>query len=196
MTRAWVGRSVAASVAVVTLLSGCSGGDSNTVANDTGSKPTAGGTEKSGSGGSGEVEKVDLAAVIAKQTLSSPDNPQNTIDFGLQSLTVEGKIATLRFVATPHFKSVGANEVLRLFDLYKPAQFAPYLLDRANLKRYSILNGSTGGRFASDDLDTRTVNNAPMAVYAVFAAPEDAIATIDVHMADYWPAFKNVPFKR
>lgn len=177
------------------LLSGCSGGDNETAANDsTGS--TAAAKEKKGGGvdSSIKVDKLDPNDVLAKQTVSIPDNPQDTVDFGLQSLTVEGSIATLRLVVTPRFKSKSADDAISLYDIYRPNVLPFYLLDRKNLKRYDIVR--SGPKLFASDSSTETVNGTPMATYAVFAAPQDEVPTIDVFMADYWPEFKNVPVKR
>jgi len=133
--------------------------------------------------------------VIAKQTVNMREKPEDTVEFGLQSLTVEGSIATLRLVVTPRFKSESADETISLFDVYTPSVLPFYLLDRKNLKRYDIVRNGPK-LFASDSGSTETVNGTPMAAYAVFAAPQDEAPTIDVFMADYWPEFKNVPVKR
>ncbi len=183
-------------VAGLVLVSGCSGGGDGEPAADGPATTTTAAKEKAGGKDSSiKVDKLDPNDVLAKQTVSMPENPQDTVDFGLQSLTVEGSIATLRLVVTPHFKSESADKAISLYDIYKPSVLACYLLDRKNLKRYDIVrNGPT--LFASDSVDTKTVNGTPMAAYAVFAAPQDEVPTIDVFMADYWPEFQNVPVKR
>ena len=184
-------------VATLVLLSGCSGGDDGDPAANESTKTTTAAKEKTGGKESSiKVDKLDPSDVLAKQTVNMPENPQDTIDFGLQSLTVEGSIATLRLVVTPRFKSESADETISLNDIYGTGRYLGfYLLDRKNLKRYNVVrSGPT--EFASDELVTKTVNGTPMAVYAVFAAPQDEVPTIDVFMADYWPEFKNVPVKR
>ena len=184
-------------VAALVSLSGCSGGDDGESATDEPTKTTTAAKEKTGGKDSSiKVGKLDPNDVLAKQTVSMRENPQDTVDFGLQSLTVEGSIATLRLVVTPRFKSESADETISLNDIYGSGKYLGfYLLDRKNLKRYNVVrSGPT--EFASDGLDTKTVNGTPMAAYAVFAAPQDEVPTIDVFMADYWPEFKNVPVKR
>ncbi len=193
-----VRRALLVAVAGLVVLSGCSGGDDGESAADDPTKTTKAAKEKTGGGADSsiKVDKLDPNDVLAKQTVSMPKNPQDTVEFGLQSLTVEGSIATLRLVVTPRFKSESADEAISLNDIYGSGKYLGfYLLDRKNLKRYDIVRNGPK-LFASDDGDTKTVNGTPMAAYAVFAAPQDEIPTIDVFMADYWPEFKNVPVKR
>jgi len=197
MNTSKVRRGLLVAVATLVLLSGCSGGDDGDPAANESTKTTTAAKEKTGGKESSiKVDKLDPSDVLAKQTVNMPENPQDTIDFGLQSLTVEGSIATLRLVVTPRFKSESADETISLNDIYGTGRYLGfYLLDRKNLKRYNVVrSGPT--EFASDELVTKTVNGTPMAVYAVFAAPQDEVPTIDVFMADYWPEFKNVPVKR
>jgi len=192
-----VRRGLLVAVAGLVVLSGCSGGDVGDPAADDATKTTTAAKEKTGGGADSsiKVDKLNPNDVLAKQTVSMRENPQDTVEFGLQSLTVEGSIATLRLVVTPRFKSESADETISLNDIYSPSVLGIYLLDRKNLKRYDIVrSGPT--LFASDSVSTKTVNGTPMAAYAVFAAPQDEIPTIDVFMADYWPEFKNVPVKR
>lgn len=196
MHRSKVHRCLLAAVASLLVLSGCSAGSGEPVAGGPTTSATAGGEKTSGGADSSiEVDTFDPSDVVAKQTVRMPENPQDTVEFGLQSLTVEGSIATLKLVVTPRFTSESADEVISLFDIYSPNVVPFYLLDRKNLKRYDIVR-SGPKVFASDSVGTETVNGTPMAAYAVFAAPQDEIATIDVFMADYWPEFKNVPVKR
>lgn len=196
MNRLKIGRRLLLAVGGLVLLSGCSGGgDGEPAANELTKTTTAAKEKTGGKDSSIKVDKLDPNNVLAKQTVSMRDNPQDTVDFGLQSLTVEGSIATLRLVVTPHFKSESADKAISLFDIYRPSILGFYLLDRKNLKRYDIVRDGPK-LFASDSVGTETVNGTPMAAYAVFAAPQDEVPTIDVFMADYWPEFKNVPVKR
>ena len=196
MNRSKARRGLLVAVAGLVLVSGCSGGGDGEPAADEPTNTTTAAKEKTGGKDSSiKVDKLDPNDVLAKQTVSMPKNPQDTVEFGLQSLTVEGSIATLRLVVTPRFKSESADETISLFDIYGAVNGGIYLLDRKNLKRYDVVRNGPK-KFESDSVDTKTVNGTPMAVYAVFAAPQDEIATIDVFVADYWPAFKNVPVKR
>ena len=197
MHRSKVHRCLLTAVASLLVLSGCStGSDGEPAADGPTTSATAGAEKTAGAAdGSIEVDTFDASDVLAKQTVRMPENPEDTVEFGLQSLVVEGSIATLQLVVTPRFKSESADEMISLFDIYGPNVLPLYLLDRKNLKRYDIVR-SGPKVFASNSVGTRTVNGTPMAAYAVFAAPQDEIATIDVFMADYWPEFKNVPVQR
>lgn len=187
--------SLASTIALsIALLGGCSGEKEGSA---TGPTPV---TEKAakGAGGSAapsQVATVDPDKVVARQTFKLRKKPEDTVEVGLVSLTVSGKIATLQLVLTPRFKSKPAAETIQIFDIYEGSGFNPYLLDLGNLKRYDVVKGS-GSRFASDSVDTRTVNGTSMSAFAVFAAPEDPITTVDVHASDWWPAFKAVAIQR
>lgn len=84
-------------VAGLVVLSGCSGGGDDESSADGPAKTTTAAKEKTGGKDSSiKVDKLDPNDVLAKQTVSMRGNPQDMVDFGLQSLTVEGSIATLR----------------------------------------------------------------------------------------------------
>lgn len=177
-----------------------SGGDAGTATSQTSAKAT--GSQDDGDGESPSAEASEAVAVdpddvIARQTFTLRRNPENTVEVGVVSLEVEGKVATLRMVYTPHFASAADDESVSVYDIYENTGFFPYLLDLANLKRYDIVRTANFAELlASDSVSTSVVNNRPMAVYAVYAAPQDGVSKIDVHVADWWPAFKDVPVKR
>ena len=84
------------------VLSGCWGGDDGKSAAGDPTKTTTAVKEKAGGKDSSiKVDKLDPNDVIAKQTVNMREKPEDTVEFGLQSLTVEGSIATLRLVVTP-----------------------------------------------------------------------------------------------
>ena len=193
----------AAVVAVLVVLSvaglgGCSddddGGASSPGSTVAGAgKAGAGG--QAGSAGPAQVATVDPDKVLARQTFKLRRKPDDTVEVGVVSLVVTGKVATLNLVMTPRFKSVPADRAVSIYDIYENNVFGPYLLDLANLKRYDVVR-SGPKEFASDSVHTETVNGTPMSAYAVFAAPQDGATAVDVHIADWWPAFKAVPVQR
>ena len=187
-----------AAALVLSVLGGCSDSDDGTAG--TATSPTSARSTGGGGGGddaeAAEAAEIDPDDVIAKQTFKLRRNPENTVEVGIVSLVVTGKVATLRMVFTPRFASVAAGTTVDLYDIYEQEVFGAYLLDLPHLKRYDIVRSNSNELFASDTTTSESVNGSPMAVYAVFAAPEDGATAVDVHIADWWPAFKAVPVKR
>ena len=184
---------VAVSLAV---FAGCSGKSDN-AAKPAGTEST--GTEKAGPSGSAapsKVETVDPSKVFARQTFKLPKKPEDTVEVGVVSLVVTGKIATLRLVFTPHLQSESATEAVSIFKILGRTGFRPYLMDFEHLKRYNVVKGTGASTLATADVDTKTVNGTSVAAFAVFAAPEDGAKTVDVHITEFWPEFKAVPVQR
>jgi len=187
----------AAVLAAVTVLSvagvvGCSDKDRGTASSPGSAVPATG---KAGTAGPAPLATVDPDKVLARQTFKLRRKPEDTVEVGVVSLVVTGKVATLNLIMTPRFKSVPADKAVSVYDIYENTVFGPYLLDLANLKRYDVVR-SGPKEFASDSIHTETVNGTPMSAYAVFAAPQDGATAVDVHIADWWPAFKAVPVQR
>ena len=187
---------------VIASLAGCS-------RDDGGPAQGSGTTEAGGAGGAGattttaggsragEPVTVDPDKVVATQTFKLQKRPENTVEVGVVSLKVNGRVAVLRLVFTPRFATASANEAISIYDIFERNGYYPYLLDMEHLKRYDVVRAEDGSStFASDSVGTRTVNGTPMAAYAVFAAPEDGATKLDVHVADYWPAFEGIAVQR
>jgi hypothetical protein len=172
----------------VALLTGCtgSGGEED--------QPAA--ATSSGSGASVEERSTE---VLVEQTVSRPDAPQDRVTIGVESLTVEGTTMVLRLVVTPDFASVPDGEPVTLGDaMGVGGQFfgvALRLIDRENLTEYSVVH--EGSRWwASGAYEVETVDGEPMSAFAVFAAPQDDIDTIDVRLDEQWPELLDVPVTR
>jgi hypothetical protein len=181
------------------VLTGCSGADEDPPPAGTAQQGSSSGepSEGGGSGGAG-VEDSDLEDVLVEQVVAQPDDPDDRATVGVRSLRVEGDVMVLELVVTPDFASVSDSDTVSLFDVFERVQgtFAPTLLDRVNLKRYSPVSGGPGRAFTSDAVRTSALSGRPMRAYAVYAAPEDDIEAIDVVLADVWPAFTDVPIER
>jgi hypothetical protein len=117
------------------------------------------------------------------------------VTVGIQSLVVDGPVMTLNLVVTPDFSSVSDEEAVSLFDVNEETLFRPTLLDRENLKEYSVITDAVTA-WASDNVETRTRNGTPMRVFATFAAPEDDIDAIEVSFRSVWTPFIDVPIQR
>jgi hypothetical protein len=176
------------------LLVGCS---------DDGSEPAQDGDEtvstqaQEGDDSGAGVEDRE-AEPIVEQTVALPGSPDDKAAVGVQSLTVEGKTMVLRLVVTPDFASVSDSDTVSLGDAMDVgAQFfgvSLRLLDRENLKEYSVIHGNTDWWASAAQISAR--NGEPMYAFAVFAAPEDDIDTVDVRLNEQWPEFTDVPITR
>jgi hypothetical protein len=186
----------AAALAAALLLTGCSGAQEDRA--PTAEQGSSGSSqEESGSSGAG-VEDIDPEDVLVEQTVAQPDDPDDRATVGVRSLRVEGDVMVLELIVTPDFASVSDSDPVSLYDIWQRAggTFSPTLLDREHLKRYTVVSGGPGRTFTSDSVYTQTLNGQPVRAYAVYAAPEDDIDTIDVVLADVWPAFTDVPVER
>ena len=139
--------------------------------------------------------QFDPEDVIVEQTYALTERPEDAVTVGIQSLVVDGPVMTLIMVVTPDFASVSDDEAVSLFDINEETLFRPTLLDRANLKEYSVITDG-GVAWASDNVETRTRNGTPMRVFATFAAPEDDIDAIEVSFRSVWTPFTDVPVQQ
>jgi len=141
------------------------------------------------------VEEFDPDDVLAEQTVALTESPEDEVTVGLQSLRVTGEVTEARFVVTPNFSSVSDDEAISLYDILERTSFRPTLLDPENLKEYSIITDGPS-HWGSDSVDTQAVNGEPMLVFAMFAAPQDDIDTVEVSFRNVWPPFTDVPIER
>ena len=187
-TRAAVGLAIAS----VLLLGACSDGDEAPPPNQQQSAASEEAVESDGDAGAVQFDPED---VIVEQTYALTERPEDAVTVGIQSLVVDGAVMTLTMVVTPDFASVSDDEAVSLFDINEETLFRPTLLDRANLKEYSVITDG-GVAWASDNVETRTRNGTPMRVFATFAAPEDDIDAIEVSVRNVWTPFTDVPIQR
>lgn len=141
------------------------------------------------------VEEFHPDDVLAAQTVAMPTRPEDEVTVGVLSLRVEGDVMVLRLAITPHFTSVDDTDEVSLFEILQRTSFAPVLIDMEHLKEYSVIS-ETGQGWTSGSARTRTANGTPMLAWAVFAAPEDDIDTINLRVTDWWPPFTDVPIER
>ncbi|MBW3648728.1 MAG: hypothetical protein KY440_13335 [Actinobacteria bacterium] len=178
--------------ALACLLAGCTSGQGG---EDAGGETEPGAAAPKDDSAAG-VEQFDPEDALVQQTLTLPQSPQDKVDIGVLSLEVEGQVMFLRLAVTPDFGSESDSKALSLFTSLGQTTFAPTLVDVENLKEYAVVQAGSGKRWASSDLGTTSMNGTPMLAYAVFAAPEDDISSIDVRVTDFWPAFTDVPITR
>lgn len=172
------------------ILAGCSGSEDGDA-----STPAVTQQDNGGAGSAAGVDEFDPDDVFVKQTVALAASPEDEVTIGVQSLRIDGAVMELRLVVTPNFTSVEDGETVSLYDILEQGTFWPTLLDLENLKEYSIIrDGSTP--WGSESVDTETVNGTPMLVFAVFAAPQDDIDTVDVSIRGVWPSFTDVPIEK
>lgn len=97
--------------------------------------------------------------------VSDPTSPDDKATVGVASLTVDRETMVLRLIVTPDFSSVSDSEVVDLGEamgvggLYFGVKLR--LLDRENLKEYSVINQGTDW-WASSSSEVGAVNGDPM----------------------------------
>lgn len=164
------------------------GGNESAEGDDQGAGADADGTVTVG------VNTIDTAQVLAEQTYQIPGT-EDEATFGVHSLVVEGDVMRLYLTYTPDFASAEDDEVVTLWDLVDPWKFRPVLIDRENLKEYSVIS-DTGQDWSLGAQDVETVNGGTAVWWGVYAAPEDDIDTFDLRILEGMPEFTDVPITR
>ncbi|WP_185972574.1 hypothetical protein [Georgenia yuyongxinii] len=188
-----------AGILVAASLAACSSGENGTAAasgtDDAAESAETGATDSdtAPAGGAG-VAGIDPADVVAEQTYTVPGS-QDTVTVGLHSLVVDGQVMTLNLYFTPEFSSASDDAAISVFDMVGSG-FGPTLVDRANLKEYTILSENITTDWEADQVYTEATNGEPVLWWAGFAAPQDDIDTIDVRVLDELPEFTDVPIVR
>ena len=198
---------VPAVLAVLIALSGCAGGG-DTAAGGTALKAGA-------SGGSSDAKKSDTSAgttaVIAEQKFAatvgvSKDAPVGgTVTTTLRALVVSGKTMTLHWAFRWDNPDMAKDAKTTMYGL--GAANVPVLTDTVNLKQYRPLctDGSWQGSSLDQGLCGMSVivsptdpvtfhftNHSTVEAWALFAAPQDKNAKVDVNVVDGWPTFSAV----
>lgn len=190
------------------MLAGCSAGDPKPESDGDSSSVATEGTGSSApstassSGDDGQdvakdsgvgIATMDTTKVLAEQEYQLPGTKDKTT-FGIQSLVVEGDTMKLTMVMTPDFSSVSDSKTISLFDMAGEGG-NPLLIDRENLKEYSVIRQSHR-KWTAERVYTRTVNGEPALWWGKYAAPEDDIDAVDIRVLDGMPEFTNVPIER
>ena len=150
-------------------------------------------SESAESDTSSEAEAVKNGETVASQEVTLPDG-HGTALVEVEPLRVDGKVQVLTIHVTPQLTDDGAD--LSLYDLVGFVQYRPRLIDTENLKEYNALQDDNGDYLVSDFAITRAANGATFTAWAVFAAPEDEIDSIDVLVADTMSRFVDVPVEQ
>lgn len=181
-------------LATAALLTGCTdGGGAQAEA------PVPADERSSGESGSqATVQDRDGPVLVEQTVVPDPNSPEDSATVGVQSLTVEGPTMVLRLVVTPDFASESDSQAIDLGEAVNVGvEFFGVqlrLLDRENLKEYSVIHD--GPKWWASPGEVSSTNGQPMYAFAVFAAPEDDIQTVDVVVDPSWPQFIDVPITR
>ncbi|HEX8498225.1 MAG TPA: hypothetical protein VF661_13590 [Actinomycetales bacterium] len=150
-------------------------------------EPAPGSTPSGSSSGSssGASTPTSPAQVLVEADYTVPTEPTDKVKVAVTELTVSGEVMTLRLQVTPTLASKGPNEAVNLYDFTRGQRI--FLLDRANLKRYDLVNGAGGaGSLQSDVVLNKTLNGTALSWWGVYAAPEDDIDSLELYVLDAW----------
>lgn len=137
---------------------------------------------------------IDTAEVLAEQTYELPGT-EDAATFGVHSLVVEDEVMMLYLTFTPDFESVSNNDTVSVYDTSGSRKFQPTLIDRDNLKEYSLIS-DTGQDWSAGSLEVEATNGDTAVWWGVYAAPEDDIDTFDLRIFDDMSEFTDVPVSR
>lgn len=145
------------------------------------------------------VVSVDPSDIIIEQTYTKAGT-QDSTKVSVLSLQEEGDFMTLRIAFTPTFASVADDEYIDNWDLTQQLDMSAFesdivLLDRQNLKEYSVIRGEPGA-MASSTGDVEILNGSTWVWWGTFAKPQDEVATLDLRVSDMMPEFTDIPITR
>lgn len=155
---------------------------------------TAGDGAKAAPASGAGVDDLDPADVVAEQTYTVPGS-EDKVTVGVHSLVVKGDVMVLNLFFTPEFADHPKDEPISVFDMVGAA-WDPSLVDRENLKEYTILSENVTTDWAADQVYTEATNGEPVLWWGGYAAPQDDIDTVDVRVLDELPEFTDVPITR
>jgi hypothetical protein len=188
---------VVALCAAALALGGCGGGDDGGDDPDRAATPAAGGSsaEPGATAEPEETASAESPEAVTKVTVDAREAGETTLDIEVLGLKVSGELATLTLQYTAHDPEATADAEYRLVDLHGGSTLFVTLVDPVNLKRYHVVEDSSGERLESADIDvTVPVDDSVTAEYT-FAAPPAGVDKIDVSVGD-WPTIRDVPIER
>jgi len=134
-----------------------------------------------------EEPAEDAALATATATLED-----GTMDVIVRSLELDDNdtTMTLRVAFVPHLG--GGSDARSLSAMNNYTFLHPVLLDRQNLKRYSVIKGEGPQDWLSND-DATTVDGEPLESWFVYAAPEDPITSITFTIDSWSVELADIP---
>lgn len=138
---------------------------------------------------SASAEPPDTEAEVATATATLKDG---TVDVIVRSLERDdnGTTMTLRAAFVPHLGKEGESYTLSSINGY--IFLRPVLLDRQNLKRYSVIEGD-GQQEWLTNTSAETVEGEPLESWFVYAAPEDDIDEITFTIDEWSIELPDIP---
>ena len=154
---------------------------------------TRGGTAPAATGSAQATGTASSRPAVTKTTTFPLSGTSATTTLGFAGLQVNGQLATLTLVWTPH----GVGEETVSLSAMSGGTFNGHvaLLDPVHLKRYTVVKDSDSHDLGPDNSATRTRNNQPVTTNYTFAAPQDNAASVDVYLDDR-KVFPSVPVTR
>ncbi|GCD20827.1 hypothetical protein CTKZ_23890 [Cellulomonas algicola] len=172
---------LAALLVLAAPLAACTGG-SDPDPSPTAASPSA--SADAGGTGGDETTVAEAEATLPKGI--------GTVDVAVRSLTLDGNgsTMTLRVAFTPHLAN--ADDEVSLSEMNDFFFVHPVLLDRQNLKRYSVVEGEGVQDWLTND-DAVTRDGEPLESWFVYAAPEDDIDEITFTIDEWSVELPAIP---
>ncbi|MCP2336647.1 hypothetical protein [Actinomadura rupiterrae] len=151
------------------------------------------GVRAANSVGLGKPSVETAGKVVVKGTFDSPLAAGAKVDIAINSLHVDGRLATLIAQFTPHVPNPSSS--LSLFSLNGHNGIDPALIDPVNLKRYVVVKDSGGHELQTSEIFATLANEQPTQVFFTFAAPPENVKSVNVQLGT-WPTFRAIPVER
>jgi hypothetical protein len=183
-------------------LGGCGGddddgGDANSPDNRAGTPTATSGPEETATATPTPAPEDEAEEALATQTVKARGGNarSTTVDLAVQSLRVDGELATLTLAFTPHDPEAAPDTEYSIEDLHGGVNLFVSLVDTVNLKRYLVVEDSGQDRLETPTHITDVPLDATVTTEHTFAAPPAGVSEIDVSVGD-WPPFRDVPIER
>jgi hypothetical protein len=178
------------------VVGGCGGGDGDDDGNSAATPTaTASPAEPGATAEPGGTEEPAGGEAVATQTVEARESGETTLDIEVMGLQVSGELATLSLRYTAHDPEPDEDAVHRLVDLHGGRRLFVTLVDPVNLKRYHVVEDTSGESLSALDLNVDVPVEDSVTADYTFAAPPADVDTIDVSVGD-WPPFRDVPIER
>lgn len=156
-------------------------------------------------GGSDDRDVIAKRRVTLLHPEDAPASVRPTADLLIRSLTVRGRVATLRFTAlvrgwswrAPVYEG-GTRPYAPTLNNINPGKntdvVSAHLIDPVNLRRHTPLEDSEGEALATMNV-APGADRLPIDASWMFAAPPEGVDAVDVQVGS-WPVFREVPVAR
>jgi len=129
--------------------------------------------------------------LVAEDVFPTLDSEDEKVRVGIESIVVADDTMELRMLFSPE-ENV---DELRFVDITRNmySTVDVNLIDRENLKSYSVLEEIDGGGLYQSPSDTTARTGETVGFQIFYPAPEDDIDSIDVDLGSSLPIFEDVP---